>query len=354
MADPSSVPPPSVPPPPGSSSSSPTGTVEVVVNVNGLPAPLCHVRVASGVYDEVGVFIDPTANPLVFTDVPATVDGLLQALCYPELYTGCTAEWSAVWSGGSFAGVIPEDGAPVGPLVVIEGDTTEVTVDITCAISPPPPPGCCPDVWFCLEGGGYSSYPVGRRPSGVVGNPLRSEAIALRDCPALSPPPVPPITLTCQDCEYTVKGLLGISLENATGELVDGIRYMDFTGVDDAVDQCSLGNTAGLFPTTHTVGEFSPGIVIELGILAGPTSIFVQWTVWAQNMDLYGYEVLWVDYPGYTGQSIINLPDFVVINSDPQLACGSTFYAAKTYIGRIRFQQDGGAVVYGEADVYAQ
>ena len=196
--------------------------------VDGSPVPLCHIRVASGVYDEVGLFVDPTSNPLVFTDVPATADGLLQTYCYPTLYPGCVAAWSATWPGGSYGGVVPEDGSPFGPLTVTEGGTTEVLIEVTCdsgvpsGSSPPPPPGsppaaCCPPVPWCLDGGGWDLFPVGDRPAGVTGRPLRSEAIAERDCP-----PLPPLLLECLGGEFDIEvpAVVYVTLTDATGDMV--------------------------------------------------------------------------------------------------------------------------------------
>ena len=360
---------PPVPPPPGSSASAPVGTVEVTVLVDGSPVPLCHIRVASGVYDEVGLFVDPTANPLVFTDVPETTSGLLQTYCYPTLYPGCAAVWSATWPGGSYPETeVPDDGAPFGPLTVVEGGTTEVLIAVTCATasgsSPPPstsspPAACCPPVPWCLEGGGWDVFPVGDRPAGVVGRPLRSADIAERDCPPLVPSASPPVAVACGDCEYTVSGLLAVSLENATGDLVDGTRYMDFDGLDASQDQCVVADFAGLFPTTHYSNAngviLYPGLALYLTLIAGPTGVTVQWMVWAQNMDLRVYTVVWVDIPaGYSGLSYPPLTDFLAYQSDSPLECGTAFYGVRTYIGRIRLQSDDGLVVYGEADVYAQ
>lgn len=227
------VPPPPVPPPPPPPDPDPTptesssavlggvGTVEVTVLVDGSPAPPCHIRVAADPYDGVGLFVDPTANPLVFTDVPATADGLLQTYCYPTLYPGCTAGWTATWPGGSFGGALPSDGSPFGPLTVVEGETTVVVIEITCGAgsgsSTSLTPDCCPPVWWCLDGGGYDSSPVGPRPDGVVGRPKRSEAKAAAECPPLVPPPVAPLALDCYAAGYTVPGAVTLTVANVTG-----------------------------------------------------------------------------------------------------------------------------------------
>ena len=228
--DPPPPPPPDPDPTPTESSSAVpggVGTVEVTVLVDGSPAPLCHVRVASGVYDEVGLFVDPTADPLVFTDVPETTSGLLQTYCYPTLYPGCVAAWSSTWPGGSYGGAMPENGAPFGPLTVIAGETTEVVLDITCAPvsgSPPPPPttsspppACCPPVPWCLKGGGWDTFPVGVRPDGVT-TLMRSEAIAERDCPP-GPPPTPVYAFCPDACDtpfLAPDGSLTFSFVNQT------------------------------------------------------------------------------------------------------------------------------------------
>ena len=306
----SSSPPP--PPPPGSSASAPVGTVEVVVLVDGSPAPLCHIRVASGVYDEVGLFVDPTANPLVFTDVPETTSGLLQTYCYPTLYPGCAAVWSATWPGGSYPETeVPDDGSPFGPLTVIAGETTQVVIDITCnsevpsGSSPPPPPGsppaaCCPPVPWCLEGGGWDTFPVGDRPAGVTGRPLRSAERAVQVCP---PRVVPPLAL--EDCYpeagYTVPGEMTLSVvnvENGT-EAMANWPYSGASAVTpaaggpfyyDAESDCyqfGCGAVASwptptypmLFQVSSGSGDFLTGITIFMYLAPRPDGSGIDVTV---------------------------------------------------------------------------
>lgn len=196
------------------------------MNRDGVPVPLCHLRLIAGSYEEVGVFADPSANPLAFTDVPVTTgadptEGTIQVFCAYGL-SGCEATFSAVWSGGSLADVPLDEFGFGSGFEVVEGGTTTVTVDIACTptpSSPPPPPGCCPEVFWCAEGGGTVSHPVGPRPDGVVGRPKRNQSQAERECPPVVPPPVPPVVACTPECD--VPGQVYVNFLDRTGGAVE-------------------------------------------------------------------------------------------------------------------------------------
>lgn len=187
------------------------------VTVYGVRAD-CPLRLTGpGGYDHT-----QTPGDGAFTGLAAGVGYQLTVGCMG----GCTGVWFADWLGASASGSVdPTTGDLDATVSVIDGGDTHFEVRITCGGAGggdtgggaggggTADPSCCPSVWWCLDGGGYDSFPVGDRPDGVTGMPWASAAEANAGCP-----PPPPLAMECPAGTATsIPGAVDLTIADCTG-----------------------------------------------------------------------------------------------------------------------------------------
>ena len=217
---------------------------------------------------------------------------------------------------------------------------------------------CCPMSYWCTASGpqpgvestdGETVYP----PEGATAGPYATEEKALLACRGER------VTHCAESCPYTVPRFVTLSLENSTGEMIDGQVVLPISPYDPEliINPCVVAGMSPGFLTEHVFAltGYTVRVFVYLSITPGIAGgLREYWSIWASNQDIHDHHVQWVDIPaGYEPWGVGPWEwSMNHVLSTPEWECGTDFYTERKYLGRIQLTNHAESIVYGEADLY--